>query len=108
MGVIYLGSACACSELAHQHQSDVSAQVSEAQSAADAEAGYREMEDGDARKQKLIDPNNPWGSSSDDTSARSAYGNNAYASSRGAYGGAQDDYDNPFAGVPQHRPGAYA
>lgn len=107
MGFIYLLSACACSELAHQHQEDASERVSaggrgdsgEAQQQRDVDRAIKELESGDSRKAKLIDHSNPWGSS-DDMPQTAAYAQaNAYSATHGAYGNSnQDDDSNPFGG----------
>src|SRR5689334_15814916 len=91
MGFIYLFSACACSEYAHQYQQDTSEKVAASQAAkgqggssasSDLESGgrgpssVREMENGDQRR-KMND--NPFGASDDaEYSRKGAYTGGGY------------------------------
>lgn len=95
MGFIYLGSACVCSEYAHQHQEETAKKVMRNESTETSDSSvhghdagastspYREMEDGDSRRTKLND--NPFG----DSDA------GGYA---GGYGGTKQDVNDPFGG----------
>lgn len=118
MGFLYMASACACSEYAQQHQKqttragqDHHATTEESGAAesggTDGTSPYNEMENGEARREKLID--NPFGESDAPVSqphgAYSGSTNQYNGASRGAYG-VQSDSDNPFAGS-QARTGAY-
>ena len=104
LGVLYLGSACACSEYAANEQAKRADEVEEAKasgttyakeggssSSSQAAARYNEMEAGDSRRAKLID--NPFGPSDGDSQGEYVPPNTA---SRGAYGNNQGG-QNPFA-----------
>ena len=92
MGILYLGSACACSEFAHAHQAETESKVSRHSDAAGAPGDierpspqpFREMEDGNARRGKMSA--SPFGDSEGD----------GYGHSGGAYNQGSGDL-NPFA-----------
>jgi len=112
MGVLYLGSACACSEYAHQHtaRSEASAKAANNERAAasaeragnGAGSPHKELEDGESRRgggkgQRLNE--SPFGDSAgdDEEYGYGGRGGGRAQASRGAYGGGEDD-GNPFAG----------
>jgi hypothetical protein len=103
IGVLYLGSACACSEYAADEQAKRANAVEEAKangttyakeggsSSSSSSARYNEMEAGDSRRAKLIE--NPFGPSDADSQGEYVPPNTA---SKGAYGADQSG-QNPFA-----------
>ena len=89
IGVLYLVSACACSEYAHQYQEEASLKASTAASSSrDIESAgdhpssspYRELEDSQSRK-KMIE--NPFDSSDHHSNYSDPF---AHSSTRSAYG----------------------
>jgi hypothetical protein len=114
-GVLYLGSACACSEYAHQHTARTEEQVKAASNARAAEhaethggaaaaATYNEMEDGYARRQAGGAASSPFGDSAGDGYGHGRGGGGGGGggqAARGAYSNRHDDDDggNPFANV---------
>lgn len=98
MGVLYLGSACACSEYAADEQAQRKAAVEEAKASGTtyaASARYNEMEAGESRRAKLIE--NPFGPSDAEQSQGSNY-EPPTSPMKGSYGNDQGG-QNPFAGA---------